>query len=179
MSNNLFAGFLRHTLHFCFLFFGLVIFLYGCFQFGALLGLFSHWGNWLKSLLCSLCWITEHGEGGRKCILSSPQSVFLACVAFSSLPHVWNLFRDEALLSLGKTQSCFAYWSAFSRLKFFSVSLCFMLFGGHWMFRFTKKKASILIHLQNHHSEDKTFLFVCFLRTTRSLYLFIFFMLVK
>lgn len=140
MSNNLFAGFLRHTLHFCFLFFGLVIFLYGCFQFGALLGLFSHWGNWLKSLLCSLCWITEHGEGGRKCILSSPQSVFLACVAFSSLPHVWNLFRDEAPLSLGKTQSCFAYWSAFSRLKFFSVSLCFMLFGGHWMFRFTKKK---------------------------------------
>lgn len=125
-------------------FFGLVIFLYGCFQFGALLGLFSHWGNWLKSLLCSLCWITEHGEGGRKCILSSPQSVFLACVAFSSLPHVWNLFRDEAPLSLGKTQSCFAYWSAFSRLKFFSVSLCFMLFGGHWMFqileRFTKKK---------------------------------------
>lgn len=113
----------------------------------------------MKSLLCSLCWITEHGEGGRKCILSSPQSVFLACVAFSSLPHVWNLFRDEAPLSLGKTQSCFAYWSAFSRLKFFSVSLCFLLFGGHWMFqiprRFTKK-ASILIHLQNHHSEDKT-----------------------
>lgn len=35
-----------------------------------------------------------------------------------------------------------------------------------------KKKASILIHLQNHHSEDKTFLFVCFPRTTRSLYFF-------
>ncbi len=55
-------------------------------------------------LLCSLCWITEQGEGGRKCILSSPQFVSLACVAFSSLPHVWNLFRDEAAFAMQRHQ---------------------------------------------------------------------------
>lgn len=41
-------------------------------------------------LLCSLYWITEQGEGGRKCILSSPDFVFLATVAFSTPPHVWK-----------------------------------------------------------------------------------------
>lgn len=43
--------------------------------------------------------------------------------------------------------------------------------------RLTKKKASILIHLQNHHSEDKTFLFV--FPELQDPFIFFIFMLVK
>lgn len=93
---------------------------------------FSHWGNWSDSsaqwqTVAFVFTVLDHwARRGREKVYSllSPVRLFSLCGILLATSCMEPFQRRSCLCFGKKTQTCFAYCLAFTRHKFFSLSLC-------------------------------------------------------